>query len=178
MLIIYQRFRVNGNFMIKEEFKIGSWVVYPSHGVGKLDNIEKFEVDGETSDFFVISFLKNKLILRLPVSKSLQAGLRQITNKDNIKNVFDILVSKTKKRKIMWSKRVQEYEAKINSGDPCAIAEVIRELYKDGSNGIQSFSERQIYQLAMERLASEISIIEQIKESEAVEKLEAVLQAA
>ncbi|MDR0942577.1 MAG: CarD family transcriptional regulator [Holosporales bacterium] len=162
----------------KEEFKIGSWVVYPSHGVGKLDNIEKFEVDGETSDFFVISFLKNKLVLRLPVGHAIQAGLRRIASKNDMKNVFDILIQKTRRRKTMWSKRVQEYEAKINSGDPCMIAEVIRDLHKDGTNNAQSFSERQIYQLAMERLAREISVIEQIEEIEAIKKLETVLQAA
>ncbi|MDR1332893.1 MAG: CarD family transcriptional regulator [Holosporales bacterium] len=161
-----------------DKFKIGSWVVYPPHGVGKLEAVEEFEVAGEKAEFFVISIPKSKLVLRLPVKKIDQSGLRRLTNKDDMKNVLDILLQKAKKRKAMWSKRAQEYELKINSGDPCALAEVIRDLYKDGSSGTQSFSERQIYQLAIERLARELSIVEKIAEDEARKKLENILQAA
>lgn len=162
----------------KNTFEIGSWVVYPSHGVGKLDDIEKIEIDDESMEFFVISFDKSKLTLKLPVKKAVDSGLRKISTKAVIKEVFASLQQKNKKRRLMWSKRAQEYETKINSGNPVSIAEVIRELYKDGDESLQSFSERQIYQQAMERLAREISLVEDIEESEAVKRLEVVLQAA
>lgn len=162
----------------KNTFEVGSWVVYPSHGVGKLDDIERIEIDEDTTEFFVISFTKSKLTLKLPVKRALEAGLRKVASKDDIQNVFDTLVQKSKKRRLMWSKRAQEYETKINSGDPISIAEVVRELYKAGGDMLQSFSERQIYQQAMERLAREISVVEEIEEADAVKKLEIVLQAA
>lgn len=162
----------------KKMFEIGSWVVYPSHGVGKLDNIDKFEINGDTVEFFVISFPKNKLTLKLPIKKAIDAGLRKITTKTEMKDALEVLSQKSKKRRLMWSKRAQEYEAKINSGDPCSLAEVLRDLYKEGGDSMQSFSERQIYQHAMERLAREISIVEEIEETEAVKKLEMILHAA
>ena len=162
----------------KSTFEIGSWVVYPSHGVGKLDDIEKIEIDDVSMEFFVISFEKSKLTLKLPVKKAVDSGLRKISTKADMKNIIESLQQKNKKRRLMWSKRAQEYENKINSGDPISIAEVIRELYKDGGEAMQSFSERQIYQQAMERLAREGSVIEDIDESEAVRRLEVVLQAA
>jgi CarD family transcriptional regulator len=162
----------------EKKFKVGSWVVYPSHGVGKLEKIEKFQVNEEEIEFFVVSFPKNKLVLKLPVAKAVKAGLRKVTDKRDIQSVFDILSQKTKKRRLVWSKRAQEYENKINSGDPKAIAEVVRELYREGKETAQSFSERQIYQNALERLAREISVIEDIGESDAIKKLEVILQAA
>lgn len=162
----------------KNMFEIGSWVVYPSHGVGKLDDIERIDIDEETTEFFVISFNKSNLTLKLPVKRALEAGLRKISTKDDIKTIFDALVQKGKKRRLMWSKRAQEYESKINSGDPISIAEVVRELYKAGGDMIQSFSERQIYQQAMERLAREISVVEEIEEADAIKKVEIILQAA
>lgn len=162
----------------KKLFEIGSWVVYPSHGVGKLEGIDKFEIEGQTIEFFVVSFPKNKLVLKLPIKKALEAGLRKVITKDEMQQALDVLVQKGKKRRLMWSKRAQEYETKINSGDPIALAEVIRDLYKEGGDTMQSFSERQIYQHAMERLAREVSIVDQIEESDAVKKLEMILQAA
>ncbi len=162
----------------KNLFEIGSWVVYPSHGVGKLDDIERIEIDEETTEFFVISFNKSKLTLKLPVKRALESGLRKVATKDDLKTIFEALVQKGKKRRLMWSKRAQEYETKINSGDPISIAEVVRELYKAGGDMLQSFSERQIYQQAMERLAREISVVEEIEEADAIKKVEIVLQAA
>jgi CarD family transcriptional regulator len=161
----------------KKTFAVGSWVVYPSHGVGKLEKIDTFEIDGQTAEFLVVSFPKNKLVLKIPVEKALTAGLREVTTKKVMNEALDVLVQKTKKKRMMWSKRAQEYEAKINSGDPVAIAEVIRDLYKD-DDSTQSFSERQIYQNAVERLAREISVIEEIAEEAAVKKLEMILVAA
>ncbi len=162
----------------KKLFEIGSWVVYPSHGVGKLDGIEKFDIDGQTVEFFVVSFQKNKLVLKLPVKKAIDAGLRKVITKEEMQGAFDVLVQKSKKRRLMWSKRAQEYENKINSGNPVSLAEVVRDLHKEGGDAMLSFSERQIYQQAMERLAKEVSIVDQIDESAAVKKLETILQAA
>ena len=162
----------------KKSFEIGSWVVYPSHGVGRLDGVDKFEIDGQPVEFFVISFNRNKLVLKLPVKKALDAGLRKILSKKEMQDALEVLMQKNKKRKLMWSKRAQEYEAKINSGDPIALAEVIRDLYKSSREAAQSFSERQIYQSAVERLAREISIVDEIEESDAIKKVEDILQAA
>jgi CarD family transcriptional regulator len=162
----------------EKTFEIGSWVVYPSHGVGHLDRIEKFAVDGQKIEFFVISFNRNKLILKLPVKKAVESGLRKVLTKEEMKKALDVLSQKSRKKRMMWSKRAQEYETKINSGDPVAIAEVLRDLYKEGGETMQSFSERQIFQHAMGKLAKEISILEEIAEEEAVKKLEDILQAA
>ncbi|MDR0640572.1 MAG: CarD family transcriptional regulator [Holosporales bacterium] len=162
----------------KDAFEIGGWVVYPSHGVGKLDRVESFEIDGDVVEFFVITFQKNKLVLKLPVKKAVESGLRNVVSKKDMEEAMGILLQKTKKRRLMWSKRAQEYESKINSGDPIAIAEVIRELYKGSGEVAQSFSERQIYQHALERLAREISVVDEIDEEAAIKKLENILQAA
>ncbi|MBQ3944474.1 MAG: CarD family transcriptional regulator [Alphaproteobacteria bacterium] len=164
--------------MAKITFEVGSWVVYPAHGVGKLESIEKVELNGETFEFFVISFEKNKLVLKIPTTKAISAGLRKLSTQSDMVEVFESLKHKSKKKKAMWSKRAQEYEGKINSGDPVSLAQVIRELYKGTGETTLSFGERQVYQLAMERLAKEISIIENIEETEAVQKLEGALQAA
>lgn len=162
----------------KKSFEIGSWVVYPSHGVGRLDSIDKFEIEGQSVEFFVISFNRSKLVLKLPVKKALDAGLRKIFSKKEMQNALEVLMQKNKKKKLRWSKRAQEYESKINMGDPIALAEVIRDLYKSEGEAAQSFSERQIYQNAIERLAREISIVDEIEESDAIKKVEDILQAA
>jgi CarD family transcriptional regulator len=162
----------------KTSFEVGAWVVYPSHGVGRLDRVDKINIDGTFVEFFVISFPKNKLELKLPIKRAIEAGLRRVVSKDDMEEALGILVQKTKKRRQMWSKRAQEYESKINSGDPIAIAEVVRELYRGSGDAAQSFSERQIYQHALERLAREVSVVDDIEESAAIRKLESILHAA
>lgn len=162
----------------KKIFEVGTWVVYPSHGVGRLDGIEKFNINDEDIEFFIISFNRNKLVLKLPVNKAMNSGLRQILTKEEMEAALEILSQKSRKKRMMWSKRAQEYEVKINSGEPVAIAEVLRDLYKEGGESVQSFSERQIFQHAMERLAREISVLDEIAEEEAVKKLENILKAA
>jgi CarD family transcriptional regulator len=169
---------VRGGFRSTNKFEVGAWVVYPSHGVGKLDRIDKVEVEGNVMEFFVITFQKNKLVLKLPVKRAVDTGLRRVVSKADMQNALDILMQKTKKRRLMWSKRAQEYETKINSGDPIALAEVIRELHKTSKDVAQSYSERQIYQHAIERLAREISVVDEIDEEQAIKKLEQILQAA
>lgn len=164
--------------MAKITFEVGSWVVYPAHGVGKLENIEKIELNGEIFEFFVISFEKNKLVLKIPTAKAISAGLRKLSTHSDMVEAIESLKHKGKKKKAMWSKRAQEYEGKINSGDPVSLAQVLRELYKGTGESTLSFGERQVYQLAMERLSKEISIIENIEETEVVRKLEGILEAA
>ena len=164
--------------MSSDNFAVGSWVIYPSHGVGKLEKIEKISVEGTSVDMFVISFENSGLTLKIPVSKAIASGLRHTMNKDALNNVYDVLKKKIKKKKTMWSKRAVDYETKINSGDLSSIASVVRELYKEGGEIMLSFSERQVYNTAMGRLAKEFSIIENIEEKEAVTRLEEVMKAA
>lgn len=159
-------------------FKIGAWVVYPSHGVGQLTSIDSMEVNGEKIEFYVILFQKNKLLLKLPVKKAISAGLRNVVNQDDLDQIFLNLSQKIKKKRMMWSKRAQEYEVKINSGDPIALAETLKELHKTGGTSMQSFSERQIYQKALERLATEISIAENTEIEEVAKRIETTLQEA
>jgi CarD family transcriptional regulator len=160
------------------EFEVGSWVVYPAHGVGRLDGIDSFDINNEKVEFFVVSFAKNNLVVRLPVKKAIDSGLRHIFSKKDFDTAIEILSQKARRKRTMWSKRAQEYEAKINSGDPVAIAEVIRDLYRNGNESTQSFSERQIYQNALDRFARELAIIESVDDESAAKKIETILQAA
>ena len=164
--------------MSDDIFKVGEWVVYPSHGVGKLEGTETLEIADEKMEFYIISFEKSNLTLKIPKQKAVFAGMRKISSKNDLAEVFELLQHKIRKKNAMWSKRAQEYETKINSGSPVAIAQVIRELYKEGGENSLSFSEKQVYQQAMGRLAREISVIEDIDELEAVRRLEMLLQAA
>ena len=159
-------------------FKIGEWVVYPSHGVGQLTSIDSIEVNGDKVEFYVILFQKSKLLLKLPVKKAISAGLRNVLNQEDLNQIFLNLSQKAKKKRMMWSKRAQEYEIKINSGDPMALAETLKELHKTGGTSMQSFSERQIYQKALERLATEISIAENADVEDVAKRIETTLQEA
>ena len=159
-------------------FEIGEWGVYPSHGVGQLTSIDSIEVNGDKVEFYVILFQKSKLLLKLPVKKAISAGLRNVLNQEDLEQIFLNLSQKAKKKRMMWSKRAQEYEIKINSGDPMALAETLKELHKTGGTSMQSFSERQIYQKALERLATEISIAENADIEEVSKRIETTLQEA
>ena len=163
---------------MEKKFEVGSWVVYPAHGVGKIERIENINVNGSSFDFFVVTFAKNNLTLKLPVNKCQNSGLRQLADKKTLDEAMEILSHKSKKRKSMWSKRAQEYENKINSGDLLALAQVLRDLYKVGGDVMQSFSERQIYHQARERLVKEMSLVESTSEEDAIRKVETTLQAA
>lgn len=159
-------------------FKVGDYVVYPAHGVGRLLAIESHEIAGQIVDLFVINFDRDRMTLRLPTGKAQNAGLRPVSSKDQFDLVLNTLTVKTKPRRVMWSRRAQEYENKINSGNPVFIAEVVRDLFRSQNDSDQSYSERQIYQAAMERLAREFAAIESIDESEAVIKMETIMRAA
>ncbi len=156
-------------------FAAGDYVVYPSHGVGKVVGIEKQTIAGIELEMYVVKFDSERLILRVPIDKAPRSGMRKLSSREKIQSALDTLKTRIRpRRNVMWSRRAQEYEAKINSGDPVAIAEVVRELHrKDDSE--QSYSERQMYRAALERLAREVAAIERVDETEATRRLESVL---
>ena len=157
------------------EFKIGEIVVYPKHGVGEIIRIESMEVSSIKTKFYVVKMEQAKLTIRVPLEKEQEVGLRLISSKKIIDEVFKVLKLKPKIRRIMWSRRAQEYDSKINSGDPIKIAEVIRDLYRKNSQPEQSYSERQMFQIALERLAREVAAVEKTDYFQATEKIENTL---
>jgi CarD family transcriptional regulator len=159
----------------KLDFQAGDFVVYPAHGVGIVEGVETQKISGIEITLYTICFEKDRMRLKLPVSKVRSSGLRKLSSKDRLKDALATLQGRSQNKRIMWSRRAQEYEAKINSGDPVAIAEVLRDLRKADLNAEQSYSERQIYQAALARLAREVAAIEKIDEKKAAEKLEQVL---
>ena len=152
-------------------FNAGEYVVYPTHGVGKVADVTKQNIAGSELELLVVNFDKDKMTLRIPTSKISNVGLRKISDEKTMNEAFATLKGKAKVRKIMWSRRAQEYENKINSGNPVAIAEVIRDLYRNENIAEQSYSERQIYEQAVSRLASEVSIYSNCSMDEANKKL-------
>lgn len=159
----------------KFDFIAGDFVVYPAHGVGQVEGVETQTIGGMEVSLYTICFEKDRMRLKLPVTKVKASGLRKLSSKDRLKDALSTLQGRSQVRRIMWSRRAQEYEAKINSGDPVSIAEVLRDLKRADDQSEQSYSERQIYQAALERLAREVAAIEKIDEKKAAEKLEAVL---
>jgi len=160
------------------EFSEGDFVVYPTHGVGMVTGIEEKEIAGQSLTLFVISFEKERMTLRVPISKVKESGLRKLSNRKIIDTALKTLKGRVRVKRTMWSRRAQEYEAKINSGDPVSIAEVVRDLHRNADQPDQSYSERQMYQAALERLSRELAAVEKIEHEEATEKLEKLLQAA
>ena len=157
------------------EFNIGEIVVYPKHGVGEIMNIENMEISSIKTQFYVVKMEQAKLTIRVPLDKKDEVGLRKISSKKIIESVFSILKLKPKIRRIMWSRRAQEYDAKIFSGDPIKIGEVVRDLYRKNSQPEQSYSERQMFQVALERLAREVAAVEKTDYFQATEKIETTL---
>lgn len=160
------------------KFKPGDHVVYPAHGVGMVTSIETREVAGLELEMLVIEFDKEKMTLRIPVGKIDTAGLRGLASKKEMQDALKTLKGRVRIKRTMWSRRAQEYEAKINSGDPVSIAEVVRDLRRPSNQTDQSYSERQMYQAALDRLAREFAKIEQIDEDAAIDRLEKVMDAA
>ena len=158
-----------------KEFKIGEIVVYPKHGVGEIVKIESMEVAGIKTKFYVVKMEQARLTIRVPLEKKDFVGLRKITSKKIIDEIFNVLKLKPKIRRIMWSRRAQEYDSKIYSGDPIKIAEVIRDLFRKNSQPEQSYSERQMFQIALERLAREVAAVEKTDYFQATEKIENTL---
>lgn len=152
-------------------FNSGEYVVYPTHGVGKVTNIAKQTIAGNELELLVVNFDKDKMTLRVPMQKLEKVGLRKISDELTMKEALATLKGKPRVKKIMWSRRAQEYENKINSGNPVAVAEVIRDLYRSENLAEQSYSERQIYEHALERLASEVAVFDNISLEDANKKL-------
>ena len=155
----------------KNPFKSGEFVVYPAHGVGKVADISTQKIGGADLELIVVNFDKDKMTLRVPLSKAESVGLRKISETPVMDEALGVLKGKAKVRKIMWSRRAQEYENKINSGSPVAIAEVVRDLYRRENLSEQSYSERQIYEQALDRLANEYAICNNISAGDATKKL-------
>ena len=158
-----------------ENFVPGDFVVYPSHGVGKIIGTETREIENVGLDLLVIRFEQDRMTLRVPLDKAKVSGLRTLSSRAQMDEAISTLQSKAKVKKLMWSRRAQEYETKINSGSLVSLAEVVRDLYKKDDQGEQSYSERQMYQAALERLASEFAAVENVNKSDAVTKLEKII---
>ena len=160
----------------RQGFKLSEFVVYPAHGVGQIVAIEEQEVAGFKLELFVISFSKDKMTLRVPTSKGVGVGMRKISDPDTAKRSLDILTGRARVKRTMWSRRAQEYEAKINSGDINAIAEVVRDLFRSDAQPEQSYSERQLYEAALDRMVREIAAVQRTSELDALRVVEAQLQ--
>ncbi|MBV9654930.1 MAG: CarD family transcriptional regulator [Acetobacteraceae bacterium] len=154
-----------------EKFAEGDHVVYPTHGVGKVDRIATEEIAGHKLELIHITFEENRMTLRVPVAKARSAGLRKLATRKLFDEALTVLKGRARVKRTMWSRRAQEYEAKINSGDPLAIAEVVRDLHRNAGQPDQSFSERQIYEAAMDRLAAELAALDQTDKVTAATKL-------
>jgi CarD family transcriptional regulator len=159
-------------------FAAGDLVVYPTHGVGKILGIEMQEIVGHTLNVFVVHFDKDRMTLRVPVAKAKGSGLRRLSTRKEMDAALAKLKGRSRAKRTMWSRRAQEYEQKINSGDPASIAEVVRDLYRNGDQPEQSYSERQIYQAALDRLVREFAAVEKIDEGTATQRVEQMLSAA
>lgn len=153
-------------------FKTGEYVVYPSHGVGLIVGIEEQEVAGLVLELFVISFEQDKLTLRVPVAKIKSVGMRKLAEEDEVNKALETVTGRARVKRTMWSRRAQEYEAKINSGDLIAISEVVRDLYRSDDQPEQSYSERQLFEQAMDRMSREISSVNKVTLTEAVQLIE------
>ncbi|REC56499.1 CarD family transcriptional regulator [Rhodosalinus sediminis] len=159
----------------KTEFRPNDYVVYPAHGVGQIVSIEEQEIAGIAMELFVISFEKDKMTLRVPTAKATEIGMRSLSTPDVVSKAMSTLKGKAKVKRAMWSRRAQEYEQKINSGDLIAIAEVVRDLHRADDQREQSYSERQLYEAALERLTREIAAVDGSDEVAAAKQVDEVL---
>lgn len=156
-------------------YRVNEHIVYPAHGVGQIVEISSQEIAGMQLELFVINFDKEKMVLRVPLDKAKQIGMRKLADADTLDGAIKTLRGRARIKRTMWSRRAQEYEAKINSGDLIAIAEVVRDLFRNENQPEQSYSERQLYEAALERMAREVATIRKVTEDEAIVELEAIL---
>ena len=156
----------------KQEFKTNDHVVYPTHGVGRIMKVEEQEVAGTKLELFVITFEKDKMTLRVPTLKAKAVGMRKLSSVDVVTNALNTLKGRARIKRTMWSRRAQEYEAKIDSGDLVSIAEVVRDLHRAGGQPEQSYSERQLFEQAMDRMSREIGAVNKLTLTEAVQLIE------
>jgi CarD family transcriptional regulator len=167
--------KVPANSNRKLDFKANDHVVYPTHGVGRITRIEEQEVAGIKLELFVITFDKDKMTLRVPTTKAKAVGMRKLSSPDTVATALNTLKGRARIKRTMWSRRAQEYEAKINSGDLVSIAEVVRDLHRASGQPEQSYSERQLYEAALARMAREVAAVEKIDETAAVKRVEGAL---
>ena len=159
------------------DFNTEDYIVYPAHGVGQIVSIDKHEVAGMEIEMFVISFDKDKMTLRIPTEKAAAIGLRSVSSRDTVVKAMETLKGRPRVKRTMWSRRAQEYEQKINSGDLISIAEVVRDLHRNDEQREQSYSERQLYEAALERLTREVAVVDGVEENMAQVKVDQVLEA-
>jgi CarD family transcriptional regulator len=159
----------------RQGFKTSEFIVYPAHGVGQIIAIEEQEVAGAKLELFVINFVKDKMTLRVPTAKVVSVGMRKLAEGAIVRRALETLKGRARVKRTMWSRRAQEYEAKINSGDIVAIAEVVRDLFRSDTQPEQSYSERQLYEAALDRLSREIAVVQRVTETEAVKEIEGAL---
>ena len=152
-------------------FEVGQSVVYPAHGVGKITGVEKQTVAGMELEVYVVAFDQDKMILRVPTNRTEASGMRALAGSKLVDDALKTLGGKARVKRTMWSRRAQEYEAKINSGDLISIAEVVRDLHRGEDQPEQSYSERQLYESALDRMARELAAVENIDKTDAMEKL-------
>jgi CarD family transcriptional regulator len=167
--------KVPANSNRKHEFKTNDHVVYPTHGVGKVAGIEEKEVAGTRLELFIIEFEKDKMTLRVPTLKAKAVGMRKLSSPEVVTGALNTLKGRARIKRTMWSRRAQEYEAKIDSGDLVSIAEVVRDLHRAGGQPEQSYSERQLYEKALARMAREVAAVEKTDEQAAVKRVEGML---
>ncbi|RCL02368.1 MAG: CarD family transcriptional regulator [Candidatus Tokpelaia sp. JSC189] len=153
-------------------FKAGESIVYPAHGVGQIITIEEQEVAGHKLELFVIHFEKDKMHVKVPVAKAISIGMRKLSEIDLVDRALKVLQGRARIKKTMWSRRAQEYDAKINSGNLIAIAEVVRDLHRAENQPEQSYSERQLYEAALDRIAREIAAVNKLSERESIRLIE------
>ena len=163
---------------IKLQYSVGDFIVYPSHGVGEVTDIQTFEIAEEKLEMYNVVFDKEKMTLKIPTIKAKEIGIRKVSSRNEMKKTLEILKGKPKVRRTMWSRRAQEYEAKINSGILTELTEVVRDLFRNSNQPEQSYSERQLYESARDRLAREVAVVEKTEDDNAIEKLEIILNDA
>src|SRR5882724_5378542 len=159
-------------------FDVGDYVVYPKHGVGRVIELQSTDIAGMQLELYVLRFEKEKMTLRVPTNKAESVGMRKLSSDKTMQEALTTLKGKPRVKRTMWSRRAQEYEAKINSGDLVSIAEVVRDLFRADDQPEQSYSERQLYEAALGRMAREVAAVERIDEDAAVKRLETALQRA
>ena len=163
---------------VKLQYSVGDFIVYPSHGVGEITAIQTFEIAEEKLEMYNVIFDKEKMTLKIPTIKAKEIGIRKVSSRNEMKKTLEILKTKAKIRRTMWSRRAQEYEAKINSGILTELTEVVRDLFRNSNQPEQSYSERQLYESARDRLAREVAVVEKTDDIKAVEKIEIILNDA
>jgi len=156
----------------KMSFKIGELVVYPAHGVGRITNVEEQEIAGARLELYIVDFEKEKLRLKVPTNRAEQKGMRHLADRVMIETAMKVIRGRARIKRTMWSRRAQEYDAKINSGDMIAVAEVIRDLYRSERQPEQSYSERQLFEQALARFARELAAVRKVDEDQCIKELE------